>query len=103
MSELRLKIEDAYLSAFWSYIHSLPNGSVEVIVSKTKKSTPLKGATPNNAALLKAAKPIRKGVTLAQLAQEQGYTKTNWQRVHQLAKDMAIQEPIEDLLAQLTP
>ncbi|MCB0521888.1 MAG: hypothetical protein H6577_16495 [Lewinellaceae bacterium] len=52
--------------------------------------------------LRKAARPMRKGLTADQLIKEQGYTGTNWIRVEQLAKEMNIQEPIEDLLAQLS-
>ena len=46
-------------------------------------------------------KPIRKHVTAEQLMKEQNYTHTNWDKVHKLVEDLAIEEPIELLLAQL--
>jgi hypothetical protein len=45
--------------------------------------------------------PIRKHVTAEQLMKEQNYTGTNWDRVHKLVDELAIEEPIELLLAQL--
>ena len=45
--------------------------------------------------------PIRKHVTAEQLMKEQNYTRTNWERVYKLVDNMAIEEPIELLLAQL--
>ena len=52
-------------------------------------------------ALLQAARPTRTSVTLAQLAQEQGYIKTDWQRLRQLSEELDIQESIEELFTQL--
>jgi hypothetical protein len=42
-------------------------------------------------------------VTADDLIREQHYQKTDWKKVKAIAQKMDIQEPIEDLLAQLTP
>jgi hypothetical protein len=55
-----------------------------------------------NSALRQVIKPIRQAPTFEQLAKEQNYTKTDWNRLRKVADEMNIQEPIDDLLAQLT-
>jgi hypothetical protein len=101
MNQIVLNIDQHHTADFLTFLKTL----TYVEVKKVKQPTALKpskkvGQSPH-LALLAAAKPIRSGVTLAQLAHEQGYVKTNWQRLGQLAKDMDIQEPIEELFAQL--
>ncbi len=44
--------------------------------------------------------PIRKNVTLEEIMKEQNYTGTDWDKLNAIAKEMAIEEPIELLLAQ---
>jgi Uncharacterised protein family (UPF0175) len=56
---------------------------------------------PANDPLREALRPIQKDVTLEEIMKSQGYTGTNWDRVHKLADDLAIEEPLELLLAQL--
>ena len=51
--------------------------------------------------LRQAIKPIRKNVTIEDIEREQGYTHTDLNRLDELAKNMAIEEPLELLLAQL--
>ena len=51
--------------------------------------------------LRQAIKPLRKNVTADDLMREQGYTGTNWEKVRELAERLAIEEPLELLLAQL--
>jgi predicted HTH domain antitoxin len=46
------------------------------------------------------AEPIRKNVTAEQLMREQNYKGTDWDKLNAIAKAMAIEEPIELLLAQ---
>ena len=46
-------------------------------------------------------KPMRKHVTIEELAKEQNYQGTDWDKLNAIARDMAIEEPIELLLAQL--
>jgi Uncharacterised protein family (UPF0175) len=46
------------------------------------------------------AEPIRKNVTAEQLMREQNYKGTDWDKLNAIAKSMAIEEPIELLLAQ---
>ena len=48
-------------------------------------------------------KPTRKGVTLEQLIEEQNYTPIKREEFFAKTKALDIQEPLEDLLAQLTP
>jgi hypothetical protein len=40
-------------------------------------------------------------VTLQHILQAQNYNGTNWNKVDEIAKNLNIQEPLEDLLAQL--
>lgn len=51
--------------------------------------------------LREALRPIQKDVTLEEIMKAQGYKGTDWDRVHKLADDLAIEEPLELLLAQL--
>jgi predicted HTH domain antitoxin len=46
------------------------------------------------------SEPIRKNVTAEQLMREQNYKGTDWDKLNAIAKAMAIEEPIELLLAQ---
>ena len=48
-------------------------------------------------------KPTRKGVTIEQLIKEQDYKPIKREEFFAKAKALDIQEPLEDLLAQLTP
>ena len=108
MTEIKLNIEEQYLQAFLEYLKTLTYVSVQEVSGKGRRAngasaseTMLQNLSPEDP-LRKAVRPLRKAVTAEQLAHEQGYQKTDWKRVEQLAKEMDIQEPIEDLLAQLT-
>jgi hypothetical protein len=110
MSEIRLTIPDQYLAGLLNYLNSLNYVEIEKVVRSDKKIRSKKNnkdaliqSLSTDDPLLKAIKPIRKSATLEVLALEQNYVKTDWNRLRKLADDMAIQEPIEDLLAQLTP
>lgn len=48
-------------------------------------------------------KPLRKTLDIETLKKEQNYKGANRQKIQQLIEEMAIEEPIEVLLAQLTP
>ena len=101
MNQIVLNIDNRYTADFLNYLKTLAYVEVQK-VKKTEPSVPFsKEASFANAALLEAARPIRSSVSLAQLAQEQSYVKTDWARLQKLADDMAIQEPIEELFAQL--
>lgn len=52
-------------------------------------------------AVLQQIKPTRKGVTLEQLIEEQNYTPIKKEEFFAKAKALNIEEPLEDLLAQL--
>ena len=51
--------------------------------------------------LRQAIKPIRKNVTIEDIEREQNYTGTDLNLLRQLAEDLAIEEPLDLLLAQL--
>ena len=48
-----------------------------------------------------AIKPIKSTITIEELIKEQNYKGTDWNKLNAIAENMAIQEPIEVLLAQL--
>jgi hypothetical protein len=101
MNQITLNVDNHHIADFLNFLQTLNYIEVKKIKKSITVKPPKKGEHPSNRALLAAAKPIRTGVTLAELAKEQGYVKTDWQRLEHLAKDMNIQEPIEDLFAQL--
>jgi hypothetical protein len=103
MNQIVLNIDNHYTVDFLNYLKTLNYVKVQKVKKSDTSDFLQKDEYSSNTALLYAAKPTRSSVTLAQLAQEQGYIKTDWQRLNQLAKDMAIEEPIEELFAQLTP
>lgn len=51
----------------------------------------------------KAAKPMRKNVTLEQIMREQNYQPIDEKTFFEKAADVQVQEPIEELLEMLTP
>ena len=101
MNQIVLNIDQHHTADFLTFLKTLTYVEVKKVKQPTAIKPSKKGGQSPNLSLLAAAKPIRTGVTLAQLAQEQGYVKTDWQRLGQLAKDLNIQEPIEELFAQL--
>ena len=48
------------------------------------------------------ARPIRENITIEELMQEQQFTEFDRAGFDEIVKKMDIQEPIEELLAQLT-
>jgi hypothetical protein len=76
----------------------------ERMVKRVKKVVPPTGVTQNEALdLAYFARPIRENITIEELMQEQQFTVFDRAGFDQLVKNMDIQEPIEELLAQLTP
>ncbi len=109
MSEIKLSIEDKYLSTFLNFLSTLNYVSIKEIAENENKPNGknaqeffLKNLSPNDP-MKQASQPMRSGVTAQDLIKEQGYKKTDWERLEQLAKEMDIQEPIEQLIEQLTP
>jgi hypothetical protein len=47
-------------------------------------------------------RPISKGISLETLKQEQNFTGTDWDKADKWARELDIQEPIEELLSQLS-
>ena len=101
MSEVKLKIEDSYLSTFLQLVQSLKYVSVEQV--KTPRVSKKNGLVtlPKDHPLHEAIKPIRPFVPLQELAKEQNYTKTDWAQLDKMVETMDIQEPLEELLEQL--
>jgi hypothetical protein len=106
MSEIKINIEDKHLFAFIEFLKTLNYVQISEVSAngKTRPSTKvfLDTLAPDDP-LRMAAKPLRAAVTADDLIREQQYQKTDWKRVKAIAQKMDIQEPIEDLLAQLTP
>ena len=75
----------------------IPHKEVKSLTAAERLLATLSADDPLRAVI----KPMRKHVTAEQLMKEQNYTGTNWDRVHKLVDDLAIEEPIELLLAQL--
>ncbi len=53
--------------------------------------------------LAKLIKPLRKTITIEDILKEQHHKKPSMEAIHQLAQEINIEEPIEDLLNMLTP
>ena len=112
MQQIKLNIEEQYLTSFLQYLTHLKYVEIESIVKrKAKKKIALPTITANDMflqtaeigdPLRQAVKPTRSHVTLDEMMEEQGYQGTNWERLDKLVQEMDIQEPIEELLAQLT-
>lgn len=73
---------------------------MEEVLEKMPEVQPLEEVQP---AYMRAVKPLRKGVTLEQLVEESGYKPITWEEFYPLVENLNIEEPIEDLLAMLTP
>ena len=53
-------------------------------------------------AFRQAVRPIRPATTLQQLIDEQGYEPVSRERFYEQVRELQIEEPLEDLLRQLT-
>jgi len=110
MSEIKINIEDKHLFAFIEFLKTLNYVQIREVSApkhtngKAKPSAKaFLDALPKGDPLREAVKPLRAAVTADDLIREQQYQKTDWKRVKAIARKMDIHEPIEDLLAQLTP
>lgn len=56
--------------------------------------------TPN---VWEAARPIRSNVSLEQIMEEQNYRPISYEEFRALAKEVELDDPIEELLADLRP
>lgn len=74
----------------------------ERIVKRVKKVGEPAVAQKNALDLAHFARPIRKNITIEELMQEQQFTVFDRAGFDQIVKNLDIQEPIEELLAQLT-
>jgi DNA repair photolyase len=75
----------------------------EQVVPRVKKRVqPTKKAKKNELNLAHFARPIRETITIEELMREQQFTVFDREGFDQIVKNMDIQEPIEELLAQLT-
>lgn len=76
----------------------------ERIVPSVKKTVkPTKKAVKNELDLAHFARPIRETITIEELMREQHPDPIDKAKMDAIVKAMNIQEPIEELLAQLTP
>lgn len=110
MSEIKISIEDKHLFAFIEFLKTLNYVQIKEVSAPKQangKARPsaqaLLDTLPPDDPLRMAVKPLRAAVTAEDLIREQRYQKTDWKKVKAIAQKMDIQEPIEDLLAQLTP
>jgi len=108
MSEIKLKIEGQYLQAFLDFLKTLNYASIQKVSGKKGvqndafvSESPVQNLDPGDP-LWKVIRPLHRGVKTQDLLKEQGYRGTDWKRLEKLAKEMDIQEPLEDLLTQLT-
>jgi predicted HTH domain antitoxin len=77
-------------------IKRLDNNAQPAIASEKFQDT-----SSIQAPLHEAIKPIRSTITIEDLIKDQNYQGTNWDKLNKIAQNMAIEEPIEVLLAQL--
>ncbi len=91
-------------------VAGISQSEFEAVLQEKNIAIPNKKQTANERALnelalddplRQAIKPLRKNVTAEQIAAEQGYKKTDLNRLRKLAEDLAIEEPLELLLEQL--
>jgi hypothetical protein len=75
----------------------------ERIVKCVKKVAVPKAEQKNELDLMHFARPIRKDITIEELMAEQQVTVFDRTGFDQIVKNLDIQEPIEEFLAQLTP
>jgi hypothetical protein len=106
MYAIKLNVEKEYLITFLSYLETLQAVQIEKITKKQENQVLVSPQAPNFAAdnvRKRALKPIRKGITLQQILKEQNYKGTDWSKVDEIAMALNLQEPLNDLLNQLTP
>jgi hypothetical protein len=107
MYEIKLNIGEQSLSMLLQYLDTLQAVQIEKIVKKREqkktvsKNEALLKTLPLNDPLRQVIKPIRKGINIEQILKEQNYQGTNWTKVNDIVQKLDIQEPLEDLLAQL--
>lgn len=68
---------------------------------RIEKSAAENGVKEDTPAYMRAVKPLRKGITLEQLADEQTYTGFSWEEFCKLRQALAIEESAEELIALL--
>lgn len=108
MSEIQLVIQDQYMTAFLEFIKTLPYIEIQQVTVPTKQPKPKKSKAekmleliPENAPIRKVIRPVRQAKSLDAIAKAQNYRGTNMENLKKIALAMDLQEPIEELLAQL--
>jgi hypothetical protein len=107
MYEVKLNIEEQYLVTLLQYLETLKSAQIERVIKKRL----IKSRINKNEELLETLaiddplrlyiKPLRENVTAEELAHEQNYKGTDWEKIDELAKTLDIQEPLDVLLEQL--
>jgi hypothetical protein len=112
MSEIRIQVQDQYLHAFLVFLQTLNYVQVDEVKSPKSGGAAFIPKDATTAALetlsmddplLQAIKSPRRNVTIEDLVRESGYNGTDWTKIEAIGQSMAIPQPIEELIAQLTP
>ena len=74
-----------------------------VVPSVKKEVKPIENGQNTPLDLAHYVRPTRENITIEELMQEQQFTVFDRAGFDQIVKNLDIQEPIEELLAQLTP
>ena len=75
------------------------DAALKVIEDEALKIKDQVSKTPN---IFDAIKPIRSNVSLEQIKKEQNYKPISYKEFRKIADELALEEPIEELLALLT-
>jgi hypothetical protein len=110
MSEIQLAIQDQYMAAFLEFIKTLPYIEIQQVTTVQKPPKPKSKKTkaalmleqiPADAPIRKVIRPMPKTKSLDDIAQAQNYRGTNMDNLKKIALALDLQEPIEELFAQL--
>ncbi|MEY4936422.1 MAG: hypothetical protein RIS64_2781 [Bacteroidota bacterium] len=108
MSEIQLAIQDQYMAAFLEFIKTLPYIEIQQVTAPKKQPKPKKSKVaimleqiPEKAPIRKVIRPVRPAKSLDAIVKAQNYRGTNMENLKKMARSMDLQEPIEELLAQL--
>ena len=106
MSEIKLTVQDQYLNAFLEFLKTLDYVSIKRVAGQQQNGAvaPLPDKSPIVPVVdaNKLIEPLTETTDLATLLEEQQYTGPDRKRFRDLVKTIAIEEPVKELLAQLT-
>lgn len=106
MSEIKLTVKDQYLHAFLEFLNTLDYVSVKNVANlkKNGKGLPVieNDSDPSKPQVDNFIEPIEEKMDLENLLKEQNYQGPDRNRFKQMVREIAIEEPIVELLSQLT-